>query len=426
MAAQNPADRADPADEVWVWLERHYREDRSQLYHFALGVLGNREDAEDATQIALLNAHRALVRGVRPSRPRAWLFAIALNVCRRLLRARARRALAAVTRELHPVQRGSDVPTGAEISLAVASLPQGQREVFLLRELQGLSYAELSERLGLSTAAAESLLARARRRLREQLTVPGEFPDPEPRRRPLLGIPGVYGALRVARGPTALKLAGVVGAVAIAPGVVIGLHAGPERSPHPVSPAASRAVVQHATRSLLATRPGPTRGEPAARAPISPTTARPASHSKPVAARAPEAAAESPEAAPEQPPAVGTVQVAVKGPLAAAVKPPRAVSPPAAESLQTSESAPVPDTGALEVVDEARATVQGAVDGLPPASSAPAVPTPPALDPVQDALPTPVQDALSTPVQDALSTPVQDAVSTLPVSSKKKTSSPGK
>jgi hypothetical protein len=94
---------------------------------------------------------------------------------------------------------------------------------------------------------------------------------------------------------------------------------------------------------------------------------------------------------------VRTVNVVVERPLAAAVKPPRAGPPPAAESLDTSGAAPVPntglpevDTGIPEVVDGVLATVQGAVDGLPPASPAPAVPTPPALDPVQDAPPDPL------------------------------------
>jgi RNA polymerase sigma-70 factor (ECF subfamily) len=410
MAAHDPAHRADPGDEVWVWLEGRYREHRGQLYHFALGVLGNREDAEDATQIALLNAHRALVRGERPARPRAWLFAIALNVCRRLLRARARRAPAVLTREPGPLQRGADGPTGAEISLAVAALPQGQREIFVLRELQGLSYAELSETLGLSPAAAESLLARARRRLRKQLAVPGEFPDLGPRR-PLLGIPGAYAVARVARGPTALKLAGLVGAAAIAPGVVIGLNVGPERSPQPVSPAAPRAVVQPTMPSLLQTRTHPGRRESASPAPMAPTTARPATRRASIAPHVPRPAtdqlppepAEGAEAAPEHPPTVRTVDVGVKRPLVAAVKPPRTVSVPAAESLDPSGSAPVPDTSVPGAVDAVLATAQDAVDGLPPAIAAPAIPTPPALDPVRDALPDP-----------------------LPVSSKQKGSSGGK
>jgi hypothetical protein len=99
---------------------------------------------------------------------------------------------------------------------------------------------------------------------------------------------------------------------------------------------------------------------------------------------------------------VGTVQVVVKRPLATAVKP-RAVSVPAAESVDTSGSASVPDTSVPEVVDGVLATAQDAVEGLPPAVAAPVIPTPSALDPVRDALPDP-----------------------LPVSSKKKGSSGGK
>src|SRR6476661_3156630 len=101
MANSFPVDRSNHEDEGWAWLEPHFRQHRPQLYLFTLGVLGNREDAEDAVQIVLLNAHRALVRGERPTWPRAWLFAIALNVCRRLRRqASARHALVASTRAL--------------------------------------------------------------------------------------------------------------------------------------------------------------------------------------------------------------------------------------------------------------------------------------------------------------------------------------
>src|SRR5260221_9596309 len=98
MATPFRVDSSEHQREVWAWLEPHFRQHRRQLYLFALGVLGNREDAEDATQIVLLNAYRALVRGERPTWPRAWLFAIALNVCRRLRRqASARHALVATT-----------------------------------------------------------------------------------------------------------------------------------------------------------------------------------------------------------------------------------------------------------------------------------------------------------------------------------------
>src|SRR6476660_6733633 len=104
----------DERDDSWAWLEHHYRSHRSQLYGSAIGILRNAHDAEDAIQIALLNAYRALARGHRPSHPRAWLFTIVLNACRRLLKARAQAATAVGTCEHQAAAPGADAMTGAE------------------------------------------------------------------------------------------------------------------------------------------------------------------------------------------------------------------------------------------------------------------------------------------------------------------------
>ena len=251
MATSFPADSSFREDDVWAWLEPQMHQHGRQLHLFALGVLGNREDAEDATQIVVLNAYRALVRGERPTWPRAWLFAIALNVCRRLRRqASARHALVASTRELLSLGPGSDAPTGTEILHALSSLPSAQRKIFLLRELRGLSYAELSERLDLSPAAAESLLARARRRLREELAPSDESELRSPRRLPLVSIPGAGAVLRLARAPATFKLAGLAGTAAIAPALVVGLHAVPGRSQPPGLQAAASPIVQPVQRTF--------------------------------------------------------------------------------------------------------------------------------------------------------------------------------
>ena len=253
MATSFPADSSFREDDVWAWLEPQIHQHGRQLYLFALGVLGNREDAEDATQIVVLNAYRALVRGERPTWPRAWLFAIALNVCRRLRRqASARHALVASTRALLSLGPGSDAPTGTEILHALSSLPSAQRKIFLLRELRGLSYAELSERLDLSAAAAESLLARARRRLREELAPSDESELRSPRRLALVSIPGAGAVLRLARAPATFKLAGLAGTAAIAPALVVGLHAGPGRSQPPGLRAPASPIVQTVQRTSRA------------------------------------------------------------------------------------------------------------------------------------------------------------------------------
>src|SRR5688500_204811 len=75
-------------DELFEDLYRGYRAD---VYEFSLRLVGKREDAEDVTQVAFLNAYRALTRGNAPRKPRSWLLAIAHNVCMRHFRRQRRR-----------------------------------------------------------------------------------------------------------------------------------------------------------------------------------------------------------------------------------------------------------------------------------------------------------------------------------------------
>jgi RNA polymerase sigma-70 factor (ECF subfamily) len=416
MATPLPVDRSTDVDEVWAWLEPRFREHGRQLYLFALGLLGNREDAEDATQIVLLNAYRALERGERPTWPRAWLFAIALNVCRRLRReASARRVLSARTRELLSLQRASDSPTGAEISHAVASLPPAQREIFLLRELRGLSYVELSEKLGLSLAAAESLLARARRRLREQLAASDENAVlRSPRRRPLMGIPGAGAVLRLARAPATFKLVAFAGTAVIAPALTVGLHAAVERSRPPALQAATPTGIQHVQRTLThSTGRGSLSPAPMAR-----TTRSRSPGAVPVGVRSPHPA--SADAA-----TVSTATTAAASPEPKAVEVVNQHSSPAGDASSSGATARppakpsdptrlLPVTGATgpDAVDDVLATTEGAVDDLVAAVPVPAVPVPADAAPAvpSDAIPDPppvVQEA-----QDAASS--GDAASAVP------------
>src|SRR5207249_11895174 len=72
-------------------LERLYKKHAGDVYRYALVVLRNQADAEDATQTTFMNAYRAMERGERPEKPQNWLIAIAHNVCRERFRQQARR-----------------------------------------------------------------------------------------------------------------------------------------------------------------------------------------------------------------------------------------------------------------------------------------------------------------------------------------------
>ncbi|HET8894988.1 MAG TPA: sigma-70 family RNA polymerase sigma factor [Gaiellaceae bacterium] len=153
-------------------FERLYRRHATDVYRYAFGVLRNEADAEDVTQTTFLNAYRALERGEQPRVALNWLITIAHNVCRQRFRAASRRP--------QEVELDFDVadalvaddaggPTPEDIRRALGYLAFNQRAALVMRELEGRSYAEIAEVLGLTTAAVETLIFRARRALREQL-----------------------------------------------------------------------------------------------------------------------------------------------------------------------------------------------------------------------------------------------------------------
>jgi RNA polymerase sigma-70 factor, ECF subfamily len=207
-------------------FERLYRTHRRDVYNFVLHDVRNPDDAEDVTQVAFLNAYRALRSGRPPEKPRAWLLTIAQNVSRRRFRRKAAQiqevpldtelAVAAVD--------DYDGPTADEIYAAFRELPDNQRSALAMRELQGRSYAEIADELRLTIPAVETLIFRARRALRAQL-------EPEESRlRSLLlaplALPGLIakavGSVAASFGRAGLvgRTAGIVGALVVGAGAV--------------------------------------------------------------------------------------------------------------------------------------------------------------------------------------------------------------
>ena len=151
-------------------FERMYERHVRDVYALALGILGNPDDAEDVTQTTFLNAYRALERGDAVANPRAWLSAIAHNVCRQRFRTASRRPQEVrYDAEIADSLADDETPTADEIRDAMRHLAFNQRVVLVMREIEGFSYAEIAAAMELSESAVETLLFRARRALREQL-----------------------------------------------------------------------------------------------------------------------------------------------------------------------------------------------------------------------------------------------------------------
>ena len=151
-------------------FERLYRKHAGDVYRYALVVLRNQADAEDVTQTTFLNAYRAMEKGERPRSPQNWLIAIAHNVCRQRFRQSQRRPTEVVyEEELAEAVVEEDALSAEDIRRALGHLSFNQRSALVMRELEGRSYQEIAEILGLTTSAVETLIFRARRALREQL-----------------------------------------------------------------------------------------------------------------------------------------------------------------------------------------------------------------------------------------------------------------
>ncbi|HXJ22886.1 MAG TPA: sigma-70 family RNA polymerase sigma factor [Polyangia bacterium] len=160
-------------------LERH----QAQVYRFGLKMCGDPEDAKDVLQETLL----AAARGVRDFRGASslstWLYTIARSFCIKKRRRgkfapREERSLetdaSRETRRLAAAGGGpDDALAGQEVrralEKAIAALDPVHREVLLLRDVEGLTAAEVAEVLGTSAQAVKSRLHRARLAVREQV-----------------------------------------------------------------------------------------------------------------------------------------------------------------------------------------------------------------------------------------------------------------
>jgi RNA polymerase sigma-70 factor (ECF subfamily) len=151
-------------------FEDLYRSHRGAVYGALLRELRSPEDAEDATQSAFLQAFGAYERGSRPERPRAWLLTIAHNLRRRRFRSDRRAAEVPLDETLVGARPRDDRVD--DLREALHTLPLNQRAALVLREVAGLSYAEIARQLSVSVGAVQMLIFRARRALREELATP--------------------------------------------------------------------------------------------------------------------------------------------------------------------------------------------------------------------------------------------------------------
>ena len=162
------------------------------VFNVALQMTGNREDAQDMTQEAFLKAYSSLSSFRGDSKFSSWLYRIVSNVCLDFKRRQGRRPSSSLTVEDDEgeniqldIADESQSPeallerkmTREAVRAGLQQLPDEQRQILLLREIQGLSYEEIGEAMGLEAGTVKSRIFRARKKLCAFLLKDGNIPD---------------------------------------------------------------------------------------------------------------------------------------------------------------------------------------------------------------------------------------------------------
>ena len=158
------------ADELTALVREH----RAKAFHYILQMVGNREDAMDLTQEAFLKIHRHWERRDPDRSLVPWFYAILRNAAIDHLRRRKSRKEYELDDMIEPAENDGLPPTElANLRLRlwkeIGALPDEQREVVILRDVHGLSYAEIGETVGIAATTVSSRLHHARGKLRSQL-----------------------------------------------------------------------------------------------------------------------------------------------------------------------------------------------------------------------------------------------------------------
>ena len=241
-----------------------YERYSAQIHGYCLHQLGSREEAEDAVQQTFMNAFRGLSRGIVPELESAWLFKIAHNVCLSRRRSSWRRGKIEAPNNFEVLQEV--IPGREEVSDELIGLqdvlekmPENQRRAILLREWQGLTYREISTELGLTQAAVETLIFRARRALAQGLEQDADTWKKRLRRgADVGGAIAFVKALLGGGGAAAVKVAATALAVAattVAAATEVPRHAHPAQATK-AAPVATRHLTRQSTPTIVAAATG--------------------------------------------------------------------------------------------------------------------------------------------------------------------------
>ena len=157
-----------------------------RLYNFIYRFVGDRETAEEIVQETFLRAFRKRKEYRAIANFSTWLFTIAGNLAKSELRRRKRWRMFSLERD-EETDTGMELPdesarpdkvaessiADVQIQEAIASLPENYKQVILLRDVEGMSYQEISEIVDCPVGTVKSRVNRARLKLQQKLKSEG-------------------------------------------------------------------------------------------------------------------------------------------------------------------------------------------------------------------------------------------------------------
>lgn len=178
-------------------LDALVRATYADVYALAFRLVRDRDEAADVTQEVFVRVMRSVVGFRGESAFGTWLHRVTVNTALTSLRKRSRRALPGreafgmpgdeaiglVDSDAGPEERAERAELLARAEAAVAALPESSRTIVVLRDVEGMSTAEVAAATGLSETAVKVRLFRARERLRASLADASVTPLPRRKRR---------------------------------------------------------------------------------------------------------------------------------------------------------------------------------------------------------------------------------------------------
>ncbi|MGH7577825.1 MAG: RNA polymerase sigma factor [Longimicrobiales bacterium] len=159
------AARASAIDAVGELYRRH----GDMVYGVAYRILGSRDEAEDVLQDVFVGLSRALAHYDERGRFVSWLKRVAVRTALMHLRRVRRRPVTPLEGQIDIAPAGVHPLDRVALERAIGRLPDAQRVVFILKEVEGYSHAEIGDLIGIAAATSAMRLSRAWAALRKEM-----------------------------------------------------------------------------------------------------------------------------------------------------------------------------------------------------------------------------------------------------------------